>query len=347
MAGGGTGGHVIPLVAVARELRSRGHDVFFVGTRNGFEATLVPAEGFAIEWIEIGGLKRVGVRQTLRTLGALRTSLAACVKLIGIHRPNAVFSLGGYVAGPPVLAALLRRVPVVVLEPNAVPGLANRRVGRFVAKALIAFDDARRFFPAGRTELIGLPVREEFFLIPPKTRGEVLSVLITGGSRGSRKINEAVREMWPLVRASGIRLRLVHQTGPEMEADIARDFLATGIDGRVTAFIADMPSALAEADIVVCRAGAGAVAELAAAGKPAILVPFPFAAADHQKKNAEATERAGAAIIIADHELKGQRLLDGIREVNVRLEAMGRAAQTLAKPGAAKRAADALEEVAA
>src|SRR4051812_41399240 len=170
MAGGGTGGHVVPLLAVARELKERGHDPIFIGTRSGFEAKLVPAAGFPLEFIEIGGLKRVGVVRTVRTLAQLPISVRKVWMLLSKHNPAAVFSLGGYAAGPVVLAGLCRRLPLIVMEPNAMPGLTNRQVGRFVTRALLSFSEAARFFPEGKSEVTGLPVRSEFFGIPPKPR---------------------------------------------------------------------------------------------------------------------------------------------------------------------------------
>jgi UDP-N-acetylglucosamine--N-acetylmuramyl-(pentapeptide) pyrophosphoryl-undecaprenol N-acetylglucosamine transferase len=350
MAGGGTGGHVIPLLAVAEELRRRGHAPFLVGTRGGLEARLAPAEGFEIEWIEIGGLKRVGLARTARTLWQLPRSIARAYRMLGRRRPAAVFSLGGYAAGPVMLAAWLRRIPLVLMEPNAMPGLTNRRMGRFAARALIGFPEAARYFPPGRAEVTGLPVRGEFFALAAKPRGEVLTILITGGSQGSRRLNQAAREAWPLLDAAGLRVRLVHQTGPQSHAEMAWAFAETGLEGEVVPFIQDMPLAFASADLVISRSGAGAVAELAAAGKPAILVPFPYAADDHQRRNAEVLARAGAARLVADAELTGARLVEEVRGVLAeagRLERMGAAARGLARPRAAERAAEVLEEVAA
>ncbi|MBM3745593.1 MAG: undecaprenyldiphospho-muramoylpentapeptide beta-N-acetylglucosaminyltransferase [Acidobacteria bacterium] len=349
MAGGGTGGHVIPLLAVAEELRRRGHAPFFVGTRPGLESRLVPAAGFELEWIEIGGLKRVGLGRTLRTLGQLPRSIARVYRLLKRRRPAAVFSLGGYAAGPVMLAARLRRIPLVLMEPNAMPGMTNRRMGRFAARALISFPEAARYFPAGRAEVTGLPVRSEFFALPAKPRGDVLTILITGGSQGSRRLNQAAREAWPLFSAADLWVRLVHQTGPQAHVEMARAFAETELEGEVVPFIQDMPLAFAAADLVISRSGAGAVAELAAAGKPAILVPFPYAADDHQQRNAEALARAGAARLVADAEFTGARLVEEVRGLLTepgRLERMGAAARGLARPRAAERAAEALEEAA-
>jgi UDP-N-acetylglucosamine--N-acetylmuramyl-(pentapeptide) pyrophosphoryl-undecaprenol N-acetylglucosamine transferase len=348
VAGGGTAGHVIPALAVARELRARGHDVLFVGTRQGWEAKLVPAEGFPIEWVQIGGLKRVGTIQTFRTLAQLPGSVFQMLRLIRSRRPSAVFSMGGFAAGPAVLAAWMRRLPVVVMEPNAVPGLTNRKMGRFVARALLSFPEAARFFPPGRAEVTGLPVRQEFFDLSQKRREETVSVLITGGSRGSRRLNQATRESWPLFRNACFPVRLLHQTGSEEWAPLEREFAASGLEGKVVPFFDDMPAAFAAADVVVSRSGAGAVAELAAAGKPAILVPFPFAADDHQLRNAEAMVRAGAAKLVVDHEMTGERLFREVKALTAEpglLNRMGEAARSFARPGAARRAADLLEEV--
>jgi UDP-N-acetylglucosamine--N-acetylmuramyl-(pentapeptide) pyrophosphoryl-undecaprenol N-acetylglucosamine transferase len=345
MAGGGTGGHVIPALAVARELRSRGHRVFFVGTSRGLESKLVPAEGFELKKIEIGGLNRVGLRQKIATLAKLPFTTLGCLRF----KASAIFSMGGYVAGPPVMAALLKRVPVVVMEPNAVPGFANRVIGRWVAIALISFPETAAWFPPGRTEVTGLPVREEFFRIPPKPPSNVFQVLITGGSQGSRTLNQAARQSWPLFRSAGLAVRLFHQTGPAVFEPLSREFAASGLKGDVVPFIGDMPAAFAEADLVVCRAGAGAVSELAAAGKPSILVPFPFAADDHQTRNAEAMERGGAARLVRDAEFDGEKLFALVRELAGDSEALGRmgaAARQFARPHAARRAAEVLEQVA-
>ncbi|MDX2179853.1 MAG: undecaprenyldiphospho-muramoylpentapeptide beta-N-acetylglucosaminyltransferase [Bryobacteraceae bacterium] len=345
MAGGGTGGHVVPALAVARELSKRGHRPVFVGTREGFEAKLVPKEGFAIEYIRIGGLNRVGWQAAARTLAQLPASVASSWSAIRRHRPSAMFSMGGYVAGPPMIAAAMARVPMVAMEPNAVPGMVTRRLAPFVRRALVGFAETASHFP-GRAEITGLPVRDEFFAIPPKPRGDRLTILITGGSQGSKRINETVRAAWPLLREGTAPVRLIHQTGAVMHEEIAAAFATAGIEGEVVSFIADMPARFAEADLIVGRAGAGAVSELCAAGKPSILVPFPYAADDHQTKNAHALERVGAALTIADSDLTPARLCEAVRAAGERLESMSAAARALAKPGAASRAADVLEEVA-
>ena len=347
MAGGGTGGHVIPALAVARELRRRGHHPFFVGTDRGMEAKLVPGEGFEFRKIEVGALNRVSLRRKVSTLFGLPVATIRCRKLV--RASSAVFSMGGYVAGPPVMAALLASVPVVVMEPNAVPGFTNRVIGRWVARALISFPETAARFAPGRSELTGLPVREEFFRLPPKPRGRELCLLVTGGSQGSRTLNAAGRESWPLFRQGGFPIRIIHQSGAAGFEELRDAFAQSGLPGEVVAFIHDMPAAFAEADLVVCRSGAGAVSELAAAGRPSILVPFPFAADDHQTHNAEAFERGGAARLARDADFSGNTLYSLVTELAHNqdvLERMGLAARSFARPGAAARAADILEEAA-
>ena len=343
MAGGGTGGHVLPLIAVAEELRRRGHEVLFFGTKKGIEARLVPAKGFSIEYIEISGLKGLGAQRVLRTLWMLPASTFSVLARLRSLRPGAVFSMGGYVAGPTVLAALALRIPVIAMEPNAVPGITNLRLGRFVRKTLLAFSETARYFPAGKTEVTGLPVREEFFAITQRPRGPALRLLITGGSGGSRTLNNAARQSWPLFRAAGFPIYILHQTGRDAFEDTRTAFAKSGLDGEVVPFIENMPQAFASSDLIVSRSGAGAVAELAAAGKPSILVPFPFAADQHQLRNAEAFERAGAARMIADKDMNGEKLFEAVTGLASQPERMGEAARTLAKPGAARRAADLLE----
>jgi UDP-N-acetylglucosamine--N-acetylmuramyl-(pentapeptide) pyrophosphoryl-undecaprenol N-acetylglucosamine transferase len=343
MAGGGTGGHVIPALAVARELRLRGHSVRFIGTRRGIEAKLVPAADFPIDWIEIGGLNRVGARQMLTSLAELPVSVWQAARLLDRAKPTAVFSMGGYVAGPVLIAALWKRLPVIAMEPNAVPGFTHRKLARFLTKALVSFEETVRYFPQGRAEVTGRPVRDEFFAIAPRPRTDVVTVLITGGSQGSQTLNRAAEASWSLWTKDSVRL--IHQTGERVFKDLAPKFRASGIAGEISAFLDDMPRAFAEADVIVSRSG-GTVSEIAAAGKPSILVPLPTAADQHQLRNAQAFEKAGAARLVPDSEMTGERLVEEVTRLAGEpgmLEKMGQAARGLARPGAAKRAADVLE----
>jgi UDP-N-acetylglucosamine--N-acetylmuramyl-(pentapeptide) pyrophosphoryl-undecaprenol N-acetylglucosamine transferase len=233
------------------------------------------------------------------------------------------------------------------MEPNVIPGFTHRHLARFVARALVSFPETARWFPAGRTQVTGLPIRQEFFALPSKPLGKEITVLITGGSQGSRTLNRAVAESWPLWERG--RVRLIHQTGALMYRELAPKFHTAGMAGEITEFIADMPQAFAQADIVVSRSGMGAVSELAAAGKPSILVPFPAASDQHQLKNAQAMESAGAAILVQDHELTGARLVEEVMRLAGdpgSMRKMSAAARGFAKPDAAKKAADILEALA-
>jgi len=336
---------VIPALAVARELRGRGHRVVFIGTERGVESRLVPLAGFPLEFIQIGGLKGIGILGQVSSVAKL---LVSTIRQMNTKRPAAVFSMGGYVAGPPVIAALFRRIPVVAMEPNAVPGIVNRYTARWMTKALITFPETAKFFPASLTELTGLPVREEFFHLSEPAAAAPFTVLITGGSQGSRTLNEAARASWPLFRESGLRVRFLHQTGAGQAGNLAEEFAATGLAGEVKPFFEDMPGAFAQAHLIICRSGAGAVSELAAAGKASVLIPYPFAADNHQMKNAESFVRAGASLLVPDSEWTGKKFFETVSNlISERgvLKAMSVAAKSLAKPGAAARAADILENI--
>ncbi len=300
---------------------------------------------FHIDYIEIGGLKRVGLTRVLRTLAQLPLGILKVRTLLKTIHPAAIFSMGGYAAGPVVLAGWSMRIPIIVMEPNAMPGFTNRWIGRVVSRALLNFPEAARFFPKGRSEVTGLPVRAEFFNIPPKPREPKITILITGGSQGSRTLNNAARGSWQFFKDANFPVRFIHQAGKNTQQEIAKEFAQTGLEGEVVPFIEDMPAAFAQTDIVICRSGAGAMAELAAAGKPSILVPLPTAADNHQLRNAQAFERAGAARLVLDTEFGGgRRLFDEINSLtSAQLEAMSEKARTFAHPNAARRAADLME----
>jgi UDP-N-acetylglucosamine--N-acetylmuramyl-(pentapeptide) pyrophosphoryl-undecaprenol N-acetylglucosamine transferase len=255
--------------------------------------------------------------------------------------------MGGYVAAPVMMAAWLGGVPMAAMEPNAMPGLVTRKMARRVKRALLSFEETRAYFPEGVTEMTGLPVREEFFALGEREGVGAVSVLVTGGSRGSRALNKAARESWRYFIERGTAVRFVLQSGADDYEALAREFNETRLDGMVTAFVHDMPGAYAEADVVISRSGAGAVSELAAAGKASVLVPLPTAADDHQRHNAEAMARAGGAMVVAESEWTGERLYETVAGLTrERLSAMGRAARRLAKPGAARRAAEIMLEIA-
>jgi UDP-N-acetylglucosamine--N-acetylmuramyl-(pentapeptide) pyrophosphoryl-undecaprenol N-acetylglucosamine transferase len=349
MAGGGTGGHVVPSLAVAEELRALGHGCLFIGTRHGVENRLVPQAGFPLEWIEAAGFQRTGLGGRIRALASLGPAFWRCFALMRRLRPAALFSMGGYAAAAPMLAAAATRVPVVLMEPNAMPGLVNRRLARFAARALVSFEQALPWFPPGRAELCGLPVRPAFFDIRWQPPREVLRILVVGGSRGARALNRAVLASLPLFRRAPFAVEITLQAGEAEAAALDRELASSGVAARAVAFLDDMPAAYAQAHLVVSRAGAGAVAELAAAGMPSILVPFPYAADNHQFHNADAMRRAGAAVLLEEARLSGQTLYEEAARLAAspeQMERMSRAARSLARPGAARRAAEALLEAA-
>jgi len=349
MAGGGTGGHVIPALAVASVLRQRGHKPFFVGTERGMEAKLVPEAGFPIDWIEIGGLNRVTLSRRIKTFWQLPASIGQVISIFRARRPDAVFSMGGYVAGPVMAAAWLRRVPLVLMEPNAIPGYTNRKMARVVRKALVNFPETAAYFPTGIAEQTGVPVREAFFRVQPKQDGP-FSILVMGGSQGSRKLNQTMRDAWPHLARVCERLHLTHQSGAGEAGPLAEEFEKSGLAGEVVPFIKDVAGAMERADLLISRSGASTVSEIAAAGRPAILVPFPFDADDHQLRNAEAFARAGGGFVIEEKDLTGERLAAEVAALAKdpdRLRAMSESARMLARPDAASRAVDILEKISA
>ena len=349
IAGGGTGGHIYPGIAVAQEVRRRNPDaeVVFVGTARGLETRIVPNQGFKLELIEVAALKRVGVVRAVQSLFLLPRSFLAVRTLIRRLRPEVVMGVGGYASGPVVLVAALMGVPTLVAEQNALPGFTNRVLARFVKAAAVSFEEAGRFF-GSKAEITGNPVREEFFEIAPRSRGNEFNVLITGGSQGARAINEAMIAALPVLESERHRLSIVHQSGKADEKRLREAYASAGYRAEVSAFVDRMVDQVEKADLVISRAGATTVAELAAAGRASILVPFPFAADDHQTKNAAAVERAGAGRHIAQSELTGQRLADEIlrllREPGL-IDEMSRASKKLAHRDAAQRVVDIAERV--
>ena len=303
IAGGGTGGHVIPALAIARELRdAHGAEVRFVGTGRGLETRLVPEAGFPLELIRVGQLKNVSLATRVRTLVDLPLGVLRCVGLVRSFRPDVVIGVGGYASGPAMMAAILLRVPTLAFEPNAVPGLANRLVGRWVSAAAVNFEETLRYFRGAR--VTGIPVRREFFAVgelpPHEEPSRTVRLLVFGGSQGARIFNEVMPRIAKGLMEEVPGLRILHQAGAKFAETTAAAYGTGGADAtrwEVAAFLDDMPRRFAEADLILCRSGASTVAELAAAGKAAVLVPLPTAADNHQLKNAEVFAAAGAAVL--------------------------------------------------
>ncbi|MEO7158450.1 MAG: undecaprenyldiphospho-muramoylpentapeptide beta-N-acetylglucosaminyltransferase [Vicinamibacterales bacterium] len=367
IAGGGTGGHLYPGIALARELRRRdpSAQVSFVGTAQGIEARVVPREGFELDLIRVVGLK--GKSRIERSIGLSLLPLAALDtwRVIAKRRPDVVVGVGGFASGPVVAIAALLGYPTMLLEQNALPGLANRLLAHVVRAAAVNFDAALAYFP--RTGFVaGNPVRPEFFPAqneeandrttrPIDSRDSASGVslaqsrvLIFGGSQGAHAINLAMVEAAPRLAATGLRLAVTHQTG-ERDLDLVRTaYQRSGCEARVEAFIFQIDREMKAADVVIARAGATTLAELAASATPAILVPLPTATDDHQRKNAEVFARAGAAVVIEERDLPGAlgEVLSGLLADPDRRAQMSRAARALARPDAAQRIADRVEQLA-
>lgn len=352
IAAGGTGGHIYPGIAVAKEIvrRNSSAQVKFVGTERGLETKLVPENGFELLTIDSAGLKNVGLAGQIKGLLKLPKSFLEVRAILKSFKPDVVVGAGGYVTGPVLLMASLMRIPTLIMESNALPGFTNRQLARFVTKAALTFEESLKIF-GGKGVVIGNPVRREFFEIPRKERNvDKFSLLIFGGSQGARAINNAMVEALSNLQSVKNKLQITHQTG---EADFER--IKQGYDSadwnqaKVSAYIKNMPDYFGENDLIICRAGATTCAELAAAGKASLMIPLPTAADDHQRKNAEALQSAGAAKMILQKDLTGEILakeIIGFVENPRTITAMETAAKSMSKTNAAGAAASLIEELA-
>src|SRR6185369_4418735 len=353
IAAGGTGGHIYPGIAVANEVMRRdpASTVRFVGTARGLENRLVPHAGFELSIIESSGLKNVSMAARLRGLFVLPQSILAARRLIREFRPDIVVGAGGYVSGPVLLAAAMLGLPTLVMDSNALPGWTNRRLARFVDRATVSFAEALPYF-RGKGVLTGNPVRSEFFEIPAKPRAaKRFDLLIFGGSQGARAINDAMIEALPHLAEMKEALHITHQTGESEFDKVQRGYEAASwrASAEVKRYIDDMVGEFARADLIICRAGATTSAELVAAGKGAIMIPFPLAADDHQRKNAEALVSSGAARMILQKDLSGDRLAKEIIELAQEpdaVNAMETSIRKLSRGDAAAAAVDLIEELA-
>jgi UDP-N-acetylglucosamine--N-acetylmuramyl-(pentapeptide) pyrophosphoryl-undecaprenol N-acetylglucosamine transferase len=350
IAGGGTGGHLFPGLAVAEAMsadaRAGDASIVFVGSAHGIEATAVPRTRFPFQPLEIRGLRGRGWRGVLEFIWELPLAVLQSWRIIGRVRPAVVLGLGGYGSVPVVLAAWLRRVPSVLMEQNAHPGMANRVLAHLARRVCTTFADSARFFPAGKSVHTGNPVRQ--LSAAKKISPDHFTLFVFGGSQGARAINRAVVDAVTVLKARLPRMQLMHQTGPADLEWVQRRYAEQTVDAEVSAFVHAMGEAYGRADLVVCRAGASTLAELTALGKPAILIPYPFAADDHQRANAEVFVRHGAAEMLLDAELTGASLAArvlALAEDPARLQAMGAAAAALAVPDAAVRVGAVCREV--
>lgn len=364
VTGGGTGGHIYPALAIARGIKEDQPqaDILYVGTKAGMEADIVPREGFAFQTVTVEGLPRKISVQALTTLLKTCKGCAEAWRILKAFKPSIVVGTGGYVCGPVVLIARLLGIPTLIHEQNAYPGITNRLLARVVKKVAVTFPESRKYFPArADVTVTGLPVRPEILLARRDEAVNALgldkdkfTVLAVGGSRGARSINKAMVE---IIRRAVNRqeLQIIHITGQLGFEETVADLQAAGIDmgnnGNITVkpYLYNMDQALAAADLVVCRAGATTIAEITVRGLPAILIPYPHASDNHQEYNARALADNGAARMILDRDLNGEKLWDTVRELyqnGAGLASMRKNAQKLGKPDALKRLLEMVNELA-
>ncbi len=345
LAGGGTGGHLFPAVALAQRLLASDAEgeVLFVGTAQGIEARILPELGLPLATVNIGGLVGKGLLRQLAMGPKLLASIWQSLRILKKFRPDVVVGVGGYASGPALVAAKLLGLPTLIHEQNAALGLTNRLLGRWVDRVCLSFDETPCALSAGRTVVTGNPLRLGMDDCPPLANGEP-RLLVFGGSRGARAINQAVTTMLPHLERFQGRLKIRHQTGAEDLDEVRAGYLAAGWDAAgVVPFIDDMSAAYAESHLILCRAGATTLAELTACGRPAILIPYPHAAADHQTTNAQALAARGAALMLPQQEMTPEvlaQLVGDLLENRERLLDMAGAAWALGKKGAAERILD-------
>ncbi len=352
VAGGGTGGHLFPGIAVVEELRRRspGTEALFVGTSGGIESRLLPDLGYELQLIEVRPLKGRSPAELLRSLSALPASAARALSLIKTRQPDLVIGLGGFAAGPVLLAASFLRTPTALLEQNAHVGLTNRLLSRTVGRAYLTYEQTRELFGPGRARVLGNPVRREFVRAarsaaadPEGLEARSRTLLVLGGSQGARALNEILPSALERARLADRGITVVHQTGQAMVEKVSALYERAGIEARVLPFIHDMARAYASARLVIARAGATTLAELCAIGRPSILVPYPYAADDHQAKNAAALQEAGAALSFTEDILEPELLAGEVAALlddEGRRRAMAEAARRQGRPDAAAAIVD-------
>ena len=348
IAGGGTGGHLFPGVAIAEEFRGRDrtNDVLFIGTQRGLEARVLPTIGFALATLDVEGIKGRGVVRSVAALAKIPRSLLQSRGIIRGFNPEVVIGVGGYASGPAVLAARLMGVPTAIAGQNAIPGETNKILGRFADRIFVSFPETAGWFRRDRVRVTGNPIRAAITAAPKRGRkpGETLTLLVFGGSQGAHRINTAVLEAIPLLGELTGRLRVIHQTGAADLDMVTAGYHDMGMEADVRPFITDMAEAYGKADLLVCRAGATSIAEITASGKAAVFIPFPFAVNDHQTKNAELLVNRGAAEMIPERELSGEHLSGVIRRLAQSPAVIEEMERKAAELGNVRAAADIVDE---
>ena len=350
IAGGGTGGHVFPALAIAQEWLSRGEEreVVLVGTERGIEMKLVPQAGLPLETLRVAGLKGKGGATLVRNLAMLAPAILDARRVLRKHRPIAAFGVGGYAAGPMLLATWLTRVPNVIFEPNAEPGLTNKLLAKLSKRIATGYEISARAW--GKKAIVtGCPVRAEFFSIAPRRLERPFRLLVTGGSQGALPINRTLVDAMDRLAARKNELSIVHQTGERDYNAVRTAYARREINAEVVPFLTNMAERFAWADVIVCRAGAITAAEIAAAGRAAIFIPFGAATDSHQLRNAQEMQRAGAGRLISEKELTAERLTTEIFSLidqPEQLEKQSHAARSLARPHATRDIVNLIEEAA-
>lgn len=339
IAAGGTGGHVYPALAVAQELKrlDPNVEIVFIGTKKGFEASIVPAHGFPLEFMEIGGIHGTSLIKKIKSALLIPQAMFATARLISKHKPDVVFGIGGYVSGLMLILSAWKGIPTAILEPNVVAGMTNQWLGKFVKKIYLAFEESKKYFPEDKIEKSGNPIREEILkLSPPNFLGSEKTIFIFGGSQGARKINQSVIEMIKTDVSYWKNFTFIHQTGPHDAGETKNAYQQLGIKSDVRPYFDQIMEAYAKCHFVIARAGSS-ILEIAAIGRPSILIPYPYAAG-HQLYNAEILVKHGAAYLLKDAECTGQTLSNILKPAMQSaqiLETMSRQALTFRHENAA------------
>lgn len=352
IAGGGTGGHLFPAIAVAEEMkrRSETHEILFVGTKKGIEGKVLPEEGWPLRFVMAEGIKGRGFAEKMKALLKMFYGTMQSLSIIRSFRPEVILGVGGYASAPVLLAGRLAGIPTAVHEQNALPGMTNRLLGKVVRKVFISYPDSEKYFNGSKTAVTGNPVRKAILKALKGDKKvhvmESFTLLVFGGSRGAKRINEAVAKAINEKKLNQVKgLKVIHQTGPEDFEMVKKAYNGAEITAEIVPFIKDMGRVYSEADLVLCRAGATTITELLAAGKPSILIPYPYAADDHQRVNAEVIVSEGAALMVTDSELTAERFAKEVSrlfENREKLAHMGKQAKRLARRDAAQIICDEL-----
>lgn len=349
IAGGGTGGHVFPAISIAEEIihRNGGSEVLFVGTRKGLECRIIPEKGYRIEYIDSGGI--IGKNPLQQISGFLNAvkGVINSFKLIRDFDPDAVIGVGGYASGPTVLSAFLSFKPTFICEQNSIPGITNRILSKFAKRIFITFENSKKYFPEKKTHLTGNPIRKCFSSSAGNQGGRngKISIFILGGSQGSNRLNQDIPKCFSKIEKSSIRI--VHQTGEKDYHMVMKAYEESGIDAEVYKFIDNIKDVYESTDLIICRSGAGTLSEITAVGIPAILVPFSYAAHDHQLLNAMYMEKKGAAVIVEENNINEQTMTKALNRIlkNGKLYEMSEKSKSIGKPNAAADIVDEIEAV--